>query len=387
MAKSFSLQGWPKAIYIETSILRKLPLHIVEAEMERLLERAELLNTLVVVPESCILEWLPKRQNDMESTVQKITDGFLALKQTFSYTPDSNWGADSKQLSQELNRTTRDILERHHILVIPMAAPKISDLFDRAVKKIRPFEEKGEKGFRDTIHLYSILEHARTLADKPQKFECVILIVEDSAFQHADVQALAKEYGVNLEVISSIRDTIDRLEVFAQELNRLVKDHEDQKVKQYLLENREQISKYITEKYDFPESDLNESRQMGFFPRIQSIDKVEIVEIPTVTRGTLPTGLQEGSIQVAFDAKIKCTVKFIESPPLHLQERTYRVGSTSSIDKFPYKGLGALSQVLAEGEAAREVKVDVPLFGTIQVTLAEKSRVYSNLALQGFRAA
>lgn len=195
---TIEIPGLPRAIYIETSILRKLPLHIVEAEMERLLANAQYLDSLVLVPESCLLEWLPHRKKLLEGMTKRINDGFSGMIQTFGYAPDPKWSDEARRMLAELDTTTKNILERHGIALAPLITPDVRALFARAVAKIRPFEEEGEKGFRDTVNLYSILEHAKALTHTDPGFDCIVLIAEDDGFNHVDVQALAKEYGWNL---------------------------------------------------------------------------------------------------------------------------------------------------------------------------------------------
>ena len=75
----------------------------------------------------------------------------------------------------------------------------IRQLVTMAAFKIRPFEDKREKGFRDTVILYTILEDA-----KKRNIKDCLFITEDKIFAHEDVQQIIKKYRVNIDIADSL---------------------------------------------------------------------------------------------------------------------------------------------------------------------------------------
>ena len=56
---------------------------------------------------------------------------------------------DTKSIVQDTEAVTRKILADNNISIVDIPQVSLKELVSMSVNKIKPFEEKGEKGFRD----------------------------------------------------------------------------------------------------------------------------------------------------------------------------------------------------------------------------------------------
>jgi hypothetical protein len=87
------------------------------------------------------------------------------------------------------------------INIIESCAVDTKKLIDMSLKRVRPFEKKGEKGFRDTIILFTILGHAKS------KGSSCFFISNDRVYTHPDVERISKENGVDIYVFNRLRNS------------------------------------------------------------------------------------------------------------------------------------------------------------------------------------
>jgi len=86
------IKKWPKAIYLESSILYKLPLDIFNAEMEQLQNKCNNLGTPILIPEISFKEWMPERKNAVDKHLSRIDGAISKLSKLFNYIQKAEWG-------------------------------------------------------------------------------------------------------------------------------------------------------------------------------------------------------------------------------------------------------------------------------------------------------
>jgi len=107
-----------------------------------------------------------------------------------------------KLLRKFLSHTSVSIISTPHNI-------DIEELIHMSVNKIKPFEETGEKGFRDSVILFTIFEHA-----KNERNGSHLLVANDGVYQESDVTMLAEKHNVKLLVAPSIQKAHSMLEEF-----------------------------------------------------------------------------------------------------------------------------------------------------------------------------
>jgi hypothetical protein len=76
---------------------------------------------------------------------------------------------------------------------------QLETLVTMAVTRQPPFEEKGEKGFRDSLILFTILDHMKTA-----QYPCAVLLSGDKIFRHDAVLKRFRDEGRELLVATDM---------------------------------------------------------------------------------------------------------------------------------------------------------------------------------------
>ena len=186
-----------------------------------------------------------------------------------------------------------------------------------AVAKIRPFEEKGEKGFRDTVILLTILEEM-----KVKRFKQALFITKDQIFEHDDVKKLVQKYNVNIQVINSFDQTTEYINKLLDiEVKNFI-DSENKKLLDFLNGHFETIANFIIENATVSEDFITKggifSQHTEVFGKIKSV--LEFKPLSITSAFDEPPGLRE-NIKLPKDIKaiiisVKVKLKFIYAPTL-----------------------------------------------------------------------
>lgn len=353
-----NMMSRPKGIYLEASVLCKLPRDVVTAEIERLKELSTKLELPIFIPEASFLEWIATRKESINKYITNVDTGLAEMSKLFDYVLNINWTKNKKDIIADTETFTRRIIERIGINVIETPQIDLKKLLSMAVDKVKPFETKGEKGFRDSVNLFTVLEHA-----KQQEKGSHIFVAEDQVYQVDEIQNHAKEYNVELIVVPSITEAITTLEEFMKNVKMLIDTYQKTILREFLLQNVDKISEYIRQHGEFPIYFLNQDYQLGFWPSIEDIEVADIKGIESITRGVLPHGENEGRVKVSFTAKTMFKVKVSEPilrsepkfkhggkvpPPFDL--RAFLTGNRQIVDKkievgVPVEGYVLLKKV------------------------------------------
>lgn len=302
---------WPAGVYLETSILRKLPLDVATAELVRLIEICKALEIPIAVPMVALDEWVASRKLDFvekAGSYESATEKLTTLKEKYLiYIDLPSFDSlilpkDKKSISDEIETMLKSRLRDIGIIAAETPNIKLELLLKMSIDKVRPFEEKGEKGFRDSVILFTILEYAKKL---PVGFH--LLVTEDQVFNHPDVNQTASDHNVKLVVVRSIQEAIDKLNNF---IGEVLRQHDAKRkiiLKHFLDSHREEISEFISEQRSFTGLfGFGNKTKEGFSPQdIKAITSVELLEIHNPTPGTLPNGAKKDRAKISFSAKVK----------------------------------------------------------------------------------
>lgn len=213
-------------------------------------------------------------------------------------------------LSQEqevLERLEREALEnirRQGIDLLETISVDQQRLAEMSVKGIPPFSEKtGDRGFKDTLILFSILADARR---RKAAKEGSLVFTNDSRIVDA-IRELPEAHELGITVARSFRDAIELLEKFqtAQELRIQRRRVED--LRKFLLAHKDEISKFIRHARAFAvlrdDEKYGQTVDLDMWRTIKSIDVAEIEE-PVL--GELPES-DQGRVSISFIVKVMVT--------------------------------------------------------------------------------
>jgi hypothetical protein len=331
----------------------------------------------LLVPELCVRELVQQRRNEARDAIRKANSLVSHVARYLDNPPTLGWGKDEEQILADVEARVHKYLSDNGLRVIPTPSILLDTLTDMAVRKIRPFEERGEKGFRDSVILFTILEYAKT---PPPGYH--LLLSRDSVFEHEDVKARTGEAGIDLRVANSVADAFDHLKQFVTDTVKEWAEEKSQALRAFLLEHMGEIEGYVREKGEFTSGYLlSDDTFASLTTRIQAIESVELTNIVNAQPGKLPNDAVEGKVQVSFGAEVKFTLAVSILPPL--TGPTFRVRREGeSVEATRSDNLLAAfmfnTSVQDEQQSRREVTKVVNVVGTAH--LREPSE-YSDLEL------
>jgi len=304
---------WPKAVYLETSILYQLPADVTTAELLRLKELCNLLEIPIVIPMVAWDEWVALRKKqftekvkDYERSREKITN--LAEKYSIPINLPSFDSLispkDNEMLRAEIETMLSSRLKDMGVTITTTPDIPLSLLVKMSIDKTRPFEEKGEKGFRDSLILFTILGFAKQISDGFH-----LLITDDQVFHHADVSQIAKDRKISLVVVNSIQSAIDNLETFIDKVIRESDAKRTKLLEDYLNGQRQKISHFLRIQDSFSGLFPLFKSEGAFGPRdVKAITSVDLLDIHDPTPGILPEGVKKDRVKISFSAKVKLSL-------------------------------------------------------------------------------
>lgn len=376
------MKNWPSGIYLETSVLKPLPLGVVNAELERLLVLAQAFGCSVFVPEVSYLEWLRQRQDYLDRLLHHSHKSMEDLAQTFGFSLQEDQIKQMQAMRDALDGKTRQILNERGVVVLETPQIELRTLIDMAVKKIRPFEEKGEKGFMDSVALFTILEQA-----KKDQVGSHLLVAHDQVYRHSDAAKLSEQYGVELVVIESIFAAVEELENYAKLVQRAIAEYNKQRLRDFLQGEIVRISDFIKQNAEFTSSALNQGGRLGgFMPQILGVTDIAALAIGEVTRGTLPEEADQGRVKISFSVRANAVVKIkkFTFPP----EPRFKAGEVASGTLYSATSSGLLAAALLDDSELKAVELEVSVEGSVLLMRrpdenGRKQDVYSDLQLEG----
>jgi predicted nucleic acid-binding protein len=292
---------YPEAIYLDTNILRKLKKEIDAPEFQVLKNICDNLKISIFVPQLVLEEWIfyytnEKVKEDFKQihSLLKRLNSYIVSKEDISVKINEN------KIIEELEDYLKNQITRVGIGIIQRPKIKLDTLIKRSIKKIRPFKD-GDKGFRDTIILYSILSHAKKFQKGVHLF-----ITEDGDFDYPDVFKTASEFGIKLIIFKSLEEAKNYVQEFLKKAYKGYIMMRTKKAEDFLVSNSQEIITFVRKYGTFSDMFfLTELSKDAFFKTIKRINNIDLIEIYKINVGFLPEGLKEGTIEISFVARLK----------------------------------------------------------------------------------
>jgi hypothetical protein len=193
----------PKRIYMESTALIQLGQKLENVDFEKLLELRDSARFRIYVSEVSWLEYVRKRKKDLAFFVESCSKAERVLEKHGRSIPEIEVALDkAKDYLANIDAHYREKARQRSIEIIPLAPVDLGRLLRMSIECTRPFEEaedeSKEKGFRDSLIMFSILESVRDRSG-----ECALVITQDKLLAEA-FNSHATEYGVNLVVARTL---------------------------------------------------------------------------------------------------------------------------------------------------------------------------------------
>jgi len=244
----------PRSVFLESTALFEVGSRLQTPEFAKLLELRDILKFELLVSEVTLLEYIRQRADiidELAGDVRSIGDRI------------AGWGLDSSPmqdmrarldvLKKELQAFYKRKVEEVGIRVVPLPNVDSGRLLTMAIGRIAPFEEakadKTEKGFRDALIMFTILNE---ISSKP---DCQTLVVTKDALLGKGLTKHCAEFETELSVVASLDEAVtyiyDRIDKLYWQ--RLFNESElaKKKLEQYRDAVNDQVQKQVSELTEF----------------------------------------------------------------------------------------------------------------------------------------
>jgi len=301
---------WPYGVYLETSVLFQLPTDVITADLLRLKELCRLLMIPIVIPRVALDEWIATRKKDFLEKIESYENSrkkIINLNEKYlihaELPPFDSliFPTDEETILNDIEKMLLSYLKNIEVIIAETPNIPLDHLLKMSINKIRPFEEKKEKGFRDSVILLTVLEFARK---SPQGLH--ILVTNDGAYDHEDVYKRASSGNVKIVIKKSITDAIKYLNEFISETLKEYDKARAANLEDFLRSNKNKINEFIRGQKAFinlfprfgPEKSVNPED-------IKVITSINLLEIHDATPGTLPEGKNRDRVKISFLARVE----------------------------------------------------------------------------------
>lgn len=199
-------------------------------------------NVFLAIPEIVVEERIAQVIEQTNVILKKVENGLISLKDFGVNIKENRY---KRNFSLKIKQNTYKILKDSKIEII--AIPKIDQkkIVKRAINKIKPFSDRGDKGFKDTLIWLTILNDARKSKD-------IHYILCTNNFADFDCRELREEFSkisngnlyiiTDLKALKQLLDQELNLELKLKELHKSIEDEIKQKVGELMVQFNAQIN-------------------------------------------------------------------------------------------------------------------------------------------------
>jgi len=368
-----------RAIYLDTNILKQFSILLDHPLFSMLLELSKIWHFAVYIPEVAYMEWISSKKVEIENNLTNIKAGLNNIKSKYLFNEIDQDKLSVKEIFDKSKSVLDENLEKNNIEIVKTCEIDIDRLINMAINKIRPFEEKGEKGFKDSVILFSILNHAK------KENNICYFISNDKIFAHEDIKSLVAETGVEYHLFSSIETFKEYIEKEIIKILAENKKDELAKLEKFLKSKEQQISEFIKEKGKFEFYELNHlliipsllsenmleiihkpPREVFTIPHVRKINNIDLLEIEAPS---LPVETKKEFIPLYFLVKIKFYVTVEWTTPQNRGRK--RVG----IEGIDFSNFGVTQEIRISEEV---LEGKFPTYASIKT----ENSIYTELKLK-----
>ena len=338
----------PRIIIIESTALFQLGWQLEHVDFSDLLQWKDLLKFSIAVSHVSWLEFMRARYKQVDECISKerqLRSSLLKLGQGCTELK----AIDDRlvELRRNLENLFQKKLSKLGVQVLPIAKLDLETLLHMSIENVAPFEEAAEKGFRDSLIMFSILE---AIKGRP---ELNAMVVSADTLFVQGILAKQAEYRTALSVVGDLKKAVGYIGGFVDKAVRALRNKEKLEAKELLLKYRPEIEKAVGEIRELSYFDIPSALSGGHVERILSL-RFNEVESATWKNRT------ENAATILFS--LKCTLTVLVSPPIweFLNARLQ---------------IGGGSTLLTPGnQDPKESQMEKTVFGTAEFAMKEGER-------------
>jgi len=229
----------PEAVYFDTNALYAISHGTTDAEYLALRSAAEKVGAGLFAPEVVVREWTRRLRIDSRDEMVRLRQAAAKIGRNLGRTPLSfEEPGDVASATDEI--MARRLADARITSVPTPSGISLGPIIEMAIERIPPFEEKGEKGFRDTMLLLTIENHMTG-----SSYANGILVTADKVFGTPGVAGRMSGAGLNLLVAANYADATNLLESQRAYAERARLERWLERVRIYLDGHFSEISAYI----------------------------------------------------------------------------------------------------------------------------------------------
>jgi hypothetical protein len=331
-----------RRVFLESTALFQLGPRLENANLSRLLEVRESAPFEIMIAEVSWMEYMRDRKREALGHLEKlrqISNGLEKHGVTLEEVHQSEQGL-SKYLAG-IDDHFRRRAEANGIKIIPLPTNiSLNRILEMSINCTPPFESaenKSEKGFRDSLIMFTVLESIRGRSE-----DYTVLVSNDGLLSEG-VRMHAAEFDANLDVITDLDTAAQLAEDGMDKQRRDSLRREAEEAKRVLNKFRDQMSAYVAEIRELSDADLGQSSLLWtrdekagvIYPTLaRNPDKyVEIQRLDSVSFDRVITGVwkKKEATTATILFFIRCTAQVTARAPYlasYSSEKKYTVGST-----------------------------------------------------------
>lgn len=349
-------------IYLDTNILQALNFNIHE-DPQLLTFRKSFSEIPIHIPSVVVEELVAIKRDGIKGKLYAIKRDIGQINKHTTAKIKLDFMED--KILDEMVTNLRENIKKAGIEIFETPIEKINfrKITDMAVNKLKPFNETG-KGFKDTVILFSVLEHCKQIKD----LQHIFVTMNTKDYTQDEILAITQGEGVDLKILYSLEELTKYLSDCMNEKVRVFIERRESHLKEFLLSQKDTIMTFMKQGefagYMF-------TREMPFVGSVEKVDGIEFVQISNPNAGWLDN-IKEGDVDISFKLKLKFILlvrKTVYKSP------RYKVGESPTI-----------SEVANYGEKYEKNAVDkeVSVKGKIHIKETDGKEVFTDLRLEEF---
>lgn len=372
-------EGWPAALYIETSVLRKLPLEIASAAFLQLKELCDLLGVAMLTTRLCVDEFIESHRRHTATELSRLGNSLRSISRYTDSPPTVGWPKSPEEIQAGIEQRVLDALNSQGVSMLDDVDVDQERLKEMAVKKISPFTEAGEKGFRDSIIIFTLIAMER----KRPAGRYAVLVAEDQQFKDA-FATLPEAEGLNVAVVNSLAEAIEHLEGFADVQVKTYHEYRERVLREFLEHHRSAIEDFIRKEVSFTSTFLTKDTLISPFDRVEGVESIDLREIESPIPGVLPEGSRESRVKIAFSAKVAITLSIRQAAYPPIPRLKLKVGEKGREEQILSAVLSAALERAKREETLAQKTVEKTLIvqATAHLKKTDGGEEYSELELE-----
>jgi len=333
----------PRMVILESTALFQLGSLFEHVDFADLLEWKKLLKFDTAVSHASWLEFLRQRKTQVLECINKVQQLRSSLEKLGQDPTDlkaieDRLGVLDKTLASVYEKKLSDL----GIRILPLAKCDVERLLQMSIENVPPFERSREKGFRDSLIMFSILEAIKGRPDLN-----AFVVSEDKLFTKG-ILAKQSEYGTVVNVVEDIKKVNVHIVGLVDEAVRSLQSKQKQEATKLLLKYRPVIERAVQNIREFSTLEIPNTLFGGTVERILSFEFNDVNSATWKTR-------TENSATILFS--LKCTLTALVGPPFweFVNRTRYQVG-------------GGSTMLTPTNQDPKETKMEKIVFGVAEFT-------------------